>query len=183
MDTKTLITAEDFEHIAARLGPCELVRGEVITLSPGGLSHSQVTMNVSGLLWTWARRSNLGRILSGEPGVVVARGPDTVRGADVAYISYERIPQLSTMEGFIDVPPNLVVEIVGKGQGWRAMVEKAGEYLAMGVDRVWVIDPRTRQVLVFQPEAEPLALGMEDTVSDEAVLPGFTCKVVDFFAA
>ena len=29
---------------------------------------------------------------------------------------------------------------VGQGQGWNDMVEKTGEYLRMGVDRVWLLE-------------------------------------------
>jgi Uma2 family endonuclease len=82
-------------------------------------------------------------------------------------------------EGFSVVPPNLAVEVVGKGQGWS---QKAGEYLAMGVDRIWIIEPRTRRVHIFQAEAEPSALGSGQTLSDETVLPGFSCPVDELFA-
>lgn len=182
MDTKTLMTADEFEKVAARLGPCELVRGEVVTLSPGGFSHSQLVINVGALLQNWCRQAALGRVVGGEMGIIVGQDPDTVRGADVAYFSYDRIPRQHKPEGFTAIAPNLVVEIIGKGQGWRTMVEKAGEYLGMGVDRVWVIDPRTQRVHIFQSDAEPLALSLGDELSDAAVLPGFSCKVDEFFA-
>jgi Uma2 family endonuclease len=181
MDTRTLMTIEEFEEAAARLGPCELVRGEVITLSPGGFSHSQIMLNVGALLRSWAKQQRLGRVVGGEMGVVVEQRPATVRGADVAYFSYERLPRHNKPEGFSRVPPNLVVEIVGKGQGWRVMVEKAGEYLRMGVDRVWIIDPPTQRVHIYQPEAEPVVVGCGQVLSDEAILPGFSCRVDEFF--
>ena len=142
MVTKMLMTAEEFESVSNRLGPCELVRGEVVNLSPGGTEHSFVSMNVGGLLWQWARQTKLGRVWTNEAGLVIQHDPDTVRGADVAYVSFQRLPRGSHSSSFATVPPELVVEIVGKGQGWRDMVEKAGEYMRMGVDRVWVLDPR-----------------------------------------
>ncbi|MBI4578342.1 MAG: Uma2 family endonuclease [Planctomycetes bacterium] len=182
MSTRTLTTAIEFERIAAGLGPCELVRGEVITLSPGGLSHSRVTARIAGLLWEWERRTRLGRTLTGEVGFAVETQPDTVRGADVAYYAYERLPKQTRLDGFSAVPPNLVVEIVGKGQGWREMVEKVGEYLRMGVDRVWVIDPKSCRVHVYSRDAEPSVLARGDTLTDETVLPGFSCQVDEFFA-
>jgi Uma2 family endonuclease len=79
MLTKTLVTAEEFEALAGQAGPCDLVRGEVIALSPGGFSHSLVIMNTAGLLWEWARRTGLGRTVTGETGLVVERQPDSVR--------------------------------------------------------------------------------------------------------
>jgi len=175
------ITTEEFEEMCYQFNPCELVRGEVIRLSPGGIRHSRTTVRVTRLLDQWCERSNLGRVFSNETGFVVEHGPDTVRGADVAFISYQRLPAEMEPTGFSEIPAELVVEIVGKGQGWRHMVEKAGEYLAMGVDRVWIIDPKARTVHIFQSDAQPLALSEADTLEDEAILPGFSCQVQQFF--
>jgi Uma2 family endonuclease len=181
MDTQTLMTAQEFEGAAARLGPCELVRGEVVTLSPGGILHSRITATAAFLLEQWNRRQRSGRVLAGEMGLIIERDPDTVRGADVAYYSYERLPVDAAGEGFCAVPPNLVVEVVGKGQGWREMVAKTAEYLHMGVDRVWIIDPSTKRVHIYRPDGEPAVLGQDQTLTDP-ILPGFSCQVAEFFA-
>lgn len=181
MSTQTLITAREFEKMAEELGPCELVRGEVATLSPGGVAHNQIVANVQGLLRDWARQDHRGRVLSNETGLIVARNPDTVRGADVVYFSYGRLPRESKPEGFSAVPPDLVAEVIGR-QGWGETLQKIGEYLQMGVDRVWVIDPRSRRVHIYRSDREPLVLDATDTLADEDILPGFHCKVEDFFA-
>ena len=182
MTTKTLMTAQEFESVCEQLGPCELVRGEVLKLSPGGYSHSSISANVAGILWHWTQEAKLGRVLTNEAGIIIEKDPDTVRGADVAYISYQRLPRGKAPDGFSTVPPELVVEVVGKGQGWREMVEKAGEYLRMGVDRVWVVDPQSCRLHVFRPDRGPMELTEADTVSDESILPGFSCVVGEFFA-
>jgi Uma2 family endonuclease len=181
MDTQTLITAREFEKAAARLGPCELIRGEVVTLSPGGIRHSQTAMNAGLLVAKWNRRAGLGRVLGCEVGLITKRDPDTVRGADVAYYSYQRLPKEVQGDSFCAVPPELVVEIVGKGQGWREMVTKAAEYLHMGVDRVWIIEPRSARLHIYRSDSEPVVLQRGDTLT-EPLLPGFSCRVDDFFA-
>lgn len=182
MDMKTLMTARDFEAAAPRLGPSELVRGEVVTLSPSGIRHSQTTMNAGLVLAKWNQQAGLGRVLSGEVGLITERNPDTVRGADVAYYSYQRLPKEIQGDSFCAVPPELVIEIVGKGQGWRDMVTKAAEYLHMGVDRVWIIDPRSQQLHIYRSDAEPVILKGDNTLTDP-LLPGFSCRVEEFFAA
>jgi Uma2 family endonuclease len=177
MDTQSLMTAGEFEEAAARLGPCELVRGEAVTLSPGGFRHSRIAMRAGFLLESWNQQAGLGRVLGCEMGLITARNPDTVRGADVAYYSYQRLPKGTAGEGFCAVPSELVVEVVGKGQGWRDMLTKAGEYLRMGVDRVWIIDPRSQQVHIYG--APPAILQPGDTLTDP-LLPGFSCQVDEF---
>ncbi len=182
MGTRTLMTAEKFEMICDQLGSCDLVRGEVVQLTPAGYQHARITVRATMLLEQWARQTNLGRVLAGEAGMLVESDPDTVRGADVAYISYQRLPKGAEPTGFCATPPELVVEVVGKGQGWREMVEKAGEYLRMGVDRVWIVDPTSQRVHVLRGDAEPTAFSTDQNLSDETTLPGFSCKVSDFFS-
>lgn len=181
MITGTRMTANEFEQVCHELGSCELVRGEVVILSPGGMNHSGFAANVAILLGQWAKSSKSGRIWTNEAGIVVERDPDTVRGADVAYISYSRLAKGISSDSFSNVPPELVVEILGKGQGWTEILEKVGEYLAMGVDRIWVLDRETQRVHVYRPDHEPIMLNRNDVMEDAAVLPGFSCKVAEFF--
>ncbi|MEE9295208.1 MAG: Uma2 family endonuclease, partial [Phycisphaerae bacterium] len=109
MSTRTLITSQEFETICNQLGPYELIRGEVVELSPGGFKHSRITGQVTMVIGRWAQQTKLGRVLTGEAGVIVESDPDTVRGADVAYISYQRLPREAEPSGFCATPPELVV--------------------------------------------------------------------------
>lgn len=181
MVARTPMSVAQFERIAESLGSCELVRGEVVRVSPGGLPHSTVSANVAYLLSQWARKSRKGRVLANEAGIVTSDRPATVRGADVAFVSYRRLPRRARPSGFARVAPELVVEIVGSGQTWKQTFEKAGEYLGMGVDRVWIVDVRRRRVHVLHPDAPPVVLSEKDAIADAEVLPGFRCKVSEFF--
>lgn len=180
LGTGARVTAMEFAALCDAGGPCELVRGEVVPLSPGGFEHSRIVVRVTSLLDRWAHERGQGRVLAGEAGIIVAKDPDTIRGADVAYISYERLPREAESSGFCSAPPELVVEVVGQGRGWGEMVEKAGEYLAMGVDRVWIIDPTSRRLHVFRPDGEPVALRKSDEIIGESALAGFRCVVDEF---
>jgi len=179
--TRSLMTAAEFEAIADNLGSCELVRGEVAQLSPAGPTHGLVTSNITQVLGRWAKEQRCGRVWSGETGVVVENEPDTVRGMDVAYVSYQRLPKGKRIEGFARTPPELVVEVVGQGRTWQHLVEKTGEYLRMGVNQVWVVDPATGRVHIFCPDREPRTLGESDELRDDSLLPGFSCHVAEFF--
>lgn len=46
---------------------------------------------------------------------------------DGEYFSFERVPRGKELKFFAEVAPTLAVEIVGKGQGWKKMTEKAAE--------------------------------------------------------
>jgi len=181
MLVKAKMKVKAFERIAARLGPCELVRGEVEQMSPGGLSHGGASFRIAQLLGNWADGRRCGRVVVGEVGIITERDPDTVRGADVAYFSFKRLPNSKLPDSFTDVPPDLVVEVVGRGQSWNRMIAKAAEYLAMGVNRVWIVDARKQSVTVVRPDQEPQVLAATATLSDADVLPGFRCKVRQLF--
>jgi Uma2 family endonuclease len=181
MVVRARVSVASFERLAERLEHCELERGEIIRLSPAGYLHNRAAMNIAFQLESWARRTRRGRVVANETGVVTEERPGTVRGADVVYISYRRLPRRSETEGFIRTPPELVVEVVGKRQGWKRVVQKAGEYFRMGVDRVWLVDPKARRLHVYRPDDEPQVLEANDLLSDNTLLPGFRCRVGRFF--
>jgi len=172
-----------FERVSASLGTCELDRGQVAPLSASGFRHNRSAMNLAFLLETWARKRRCGRVVTNEIGIVTERKPGTVRGADVAYISYVRMPRDQEPRGFLRVPPELVIEVVGERQSWKRVVTKAGEYFKLGVDRVWVIDPDKRRVFAYRADAEPLIWDGKARVADAQILPGFQCKLGDIFDA
>ncbi len=174
-------TVDEFEQVAEALGPSELIRGEVVVLSPGGFEHSRIASRVGFLLEQWARTRRIGRVLACEAGVVVETDPATVRGGDLVYVSYQRIPRDRQPRGFLRVPPELIVEILGDDQDWSEMREKIDQYLAFGVDRVWVIHPELRQVRVYKSGAEARCLAEDEVLTDDEVLPGFACPGREFF--
>jgi Uma2 family endonuclease len=169
--------AKEYEDVPL----CELERGEVVFLTAAGWDHSRIVTQIACALARWASRTRLGRVLTGEAGLVTQHDPDTVRGIDVVFISYKRVPRGKGPSGFLRTPPELAVEVVGKGQGWTKMLEKASEYLELGVDRVWIVDPGARTVNVFRPDGDPLRLTTRETIRDRAILPGFSCRVAAFF--
>jgi Uma2 family endonuclease len=181
MRTAALLTAEDFALVAPVLGPCELVKGEIVRMSPGGIRHSRVTGKAFSLLDAHCRPRKLGRILTGEAGVIVARRPDTVRGADVAFISYDRLSRDAAEDGFLQQPPELVIEVLAKDASWEKMDEKVAEYHAFGVDLVWVLDPHTLTVRAYPRNASPQILRDTDTATADPHVPGFSVRVAQFF--
>lgn len=181
MRTAALLSAEDFALVAPVLGPCELVKGEIVPMSPGGIRHSRVTSRACFLLNSHCRPLGLGRVLTGEAGVIVARRPDTVRGADVAFISYDRLAKDAAEDGFLEQPPEPVIEVLGKDTSWAKIEEKVADSHTLGVDLVWVLDPQTLALRVYPRGADPVLLRDTDTVSADPFVPGFAVRIAAFF--
>ena len=164
------------------LEPCELVEGRIVPMSPTGFLHGDFELELGGALRAWARQTGRGRAVGGEVGIYVRRDPDTVRAADLLYISHERLAG-RTPAGYLDVAPELVVEILSPDDRWDDVMEKLAEYFAAGVDRVWVVAPKLRSVFAYRSLTESRQLGEEDILSDEEILPGFSLPVGQLFEA
>jgi Uma2 family endonuclease len=178
---KPTVTGEELLR-RPELEPCELVEGKIVPMSPTGFLHGEIEMELGGALRSWTREARLGRVVGGEVGLYVRRDPDTVRAADLLYISHQRLAG-RTPSGYLDVVPELVVEILSPDDRWNDVMEKLAEYFEAGVDRIWVVSPKLRCVFAYRSLSESRQLGEEDVLSDEEILPGFSLPVADLFPA
>ena len=162
------------------IGPCELIDGRVVRMNPIGRSHAYVAANLSMTLNQFVRQHKLGEVLVGEIGIFIQRGPDRIRAADIAFVSTERLVQ-TTESGYLKTAPDLVVEIISPSDRWQDVRAKLEEYFAIGVDRVWIVEPDNRAVLVYRSITEMRKLSEGDTVIGEGVLDGFSLPVAELF--
>lgn len=175
------ITAEQFLETDWGEGLFELVRGEVVRVSPPMPEHGLVCWNLSGIFWDYVRRFGLGYCLSNDTSVLTERDPDTVRGADLCYYSNERWPRSEVGRALPPVTPDLAVEVVSPGNRPGAMLRKVSEYLAAGVLLVWVVDPKSKTLTMYRPDAAPVVLGEGQAIENLPELPGFRCELADIF--
>lgn len=175
-----LITGEELLPMGD-IGPCELVEGEIVQMSPTNMEHAFLESEIGRLLGNFVVERQLGWVLVGEVGIYTRYNPDSVRAADVAFISKERIPQ-RLRQGFLKVAPELVVEVVSPGDGWLELHDKIEEYFAVGVVWAWVVEPKNRTIRVYHSPITMQKLTIEDTLQGEGVLEGFVLPLVKLFA-
>ena len=180
VETKPL-TAEEFARRPDPGHPEELVRGEIVAMPQPGARHGEVCGEAAFLLTTYVRQHDLGRVLTNDSGVITERNPDTVRGADVAFYSYARLPKGPAPMGYPAVAPDLVVEVRSPSERWSDLHEKIGEYLKAGVRAVVVLDPEERTAHVFTDAAAPYSLSPEEELTLPEILGDFRVPVGRFF--
>ena len=178
-----LLTGDDLLEITAE-NPgkhYELIEGDLVEMSPPGIEHAQVENQSAYLLTGYNKQARLGRVLTGEVGFYTREGNFDVRAADVAFISYTRLPADQPHPGYGRIAPELVIEIVSPHDRADRIEEKVQEWLDFGVLAVWVIYPQTRRIHVFQRGQQPLILRADDTITGDPALPGFSAAVHEFF--
>ena len=178
---EALMTAEEFGRRPDPGHPEELVQGRMISMPPPDRRHGLVCSRADRILGNFVEEHDLGRVMSNDSGVITERDPDTVRGADVAYYSYARLPKGPLPTGYGPEVPELVVEVRSAGDRWREIQEKVFEYLRAGVLAVVVLDPEPRTAHVFGADEAPRTLGPEDELTLPGLLEGFRVRVGRFF--
>jgi Uma2 family endonuclease len=179
--TKTLLTGEQFMELVGD-GPYELVRGEVIEVSPGNYHHGITCSRIVRRLGNFGEETGYGYTLCNDFAVRTERDPDTVRGADVASYSHARLPFSASVPGLPEVVPDLVVEVYAPSNRRSEILGKVHEYLNVGVLMVWVVHPGRRTMAIHRPgDPIPQLLSAEDVLENLPELPGLRCAVADLF--
>ena len=176
-----LLTADDLLELHSKGVRGELVRGVFCEIMSAGVEHGQIVLNLGGELRNFVRPRRLGKLFGSDGGVLLERGPDTVREPDIGFISAEKSPLGERIVGYADVVPDLAVEIVSPSDTRRGVHERAQMWLSFGARLVWVGFPEERTVDVYPAGEAMFTLSESDTLDGGEVLPGFSCAVSDIF--
>ena len=140
MTTKILMDVEEYLRTSFDGSDCEYLDGEIVERNMGELPHADVQGNLYRLLQRL--RTTLGIRVALEIRIQIHsrryRVADLAvwRGDDIG----TRIPT---------VPPFLVVEVLSAEDRMVRMLPKIQEYLSIGVEWVWVVDPAEKSALLY----------------------------------
>jgi Uma2 family endonuclease len=180
-----LLSVADLAALPSELpsGPVryELANGRLIHMPPPGDIHGAVESNIVTDLKIQGERRGLGKARSGDVAVILWRDPDRVVGADVVFVATRSLPIRLSREGYLETIPDLAVEVRSKNDSWPAVLAKVKDYLAAGVQVVWVADPTDRTVTAFRRGKRPRVFKETDTLTVEDVIPGFQMAVSAVF--
>ena len=189
MSTRTTerMTAGEFLEKYGHCSGVELVGGRVVW--PGRepepraeaempkFRHGVVCFNAGQLIGGFVKANALGWVATNDTFIPVGAN---VRGADLLYVSYARLPPGDPPDD-LAVAPDLVVEVRSPTDRIASLTAKATDYLQAGVRVVLVLDPVTASAAVFRPDELPYRLHNGDEFTLPDILPGFTVPVKRFF--
>jgi Uma2 family endonuclease len=178
------LTYDDFVQFPDDGKRHELIDGEhVVTPSPN-TKHQTIAGNLHGLLWTYLRQHDVGRVFA-APFDVVFSDVDVVE-PDLLFVSKAR--QADVLTGaHVRGAPDLVVEIGSPSTRKRDETVKRRLYEHFGVSEYWVIDPELDEIKVYRAtdgRFERMAeLFLEnDDALESPLFPGLALHLAEIFA-
>jgi len=178
MPPATLQTAEDLLRFREPGKTAELVRGVLIVREPPGTGHGARAARLTLRVGAFVERHDLGEVFAQDTGFKIARDPDTVRAPDVAFVARERLAQIPE-EGYAEIAPDWVAEILSPGDRPGEVLEKVGQWLGSGVRLVWVLDQGRHEARVYRADGTVSTVGLEGELDGEDVLPDLRCPLRD----
>ncbi len=157
----------------------ELIDGRVSPVTPTGYLHGAVTARILARLGDFVDAHELGEVVGGETGFFLA--DDFMRAVDAAFISREKLAQITDPVRYLPFAPDLAVEVVSPSDQAEDIRQKVDAYLRAGTALVWVIYPTLRQVIVHQPDGTARTVQEHESLDGGAVLPGLALPVATLF--
>jgi Uma2 family endonuclease len=175
-----LLTAEEFVRLYGNKR-AELVDGVVKELPMPHPKHGKICMTIGYFIAHHVMTNDLGHVMTNDSLIRIKSDPQTLRGPDVSFYSYERLPKGDVPEGLLPVSPDLVVEVRSPSDNWSDVFTKVGEYLGVGVRVVIVLDQVSLTASVYRQNELQRILDNGDELTVPDVLPGFAAPVRRLF--
>lgn len=177
------------EDVLLRLDPdktYEVIDGELVEMSPVGMEHHSIVMNILRILDAFVHSKRIGAIFpDGLIYLLDAEGKH-LRGAQVPDLSFVRkgsLPKDWDTKRPYPGAPTLAVEVVSPGDDPNLLLKRVRKYLEYGTDQVWVVFPDGKEVHQYRRGADVIRVYTgADTMEIDDLFPGLTLTLTDIFA-
>jgi Uma2 family endonuclease len=166
----------------------EIVDGVLIMPPAPTPAHQWFLKRIFSRLDNFVEERHLGVVLFAPVDLLIQREPLRTRQPDALYLSAERtsIRGLAELQGlqFLEIPPDLVVEVLSPSNTRRDLEDKLEDYRKVGVLECWLVSPEaeTIEVLSFSPEGtRAMDVYNIDGSLQSQVLGDFTLELREVF--
>jgi Uma2 family endonuclease len=143
MSTKVLMEVSEYLHTSFEGSDCEYLDGEIVERNMGEIPHGDVQANLISLLRQMRKRLGIRAITE----IRIQISPTRYRVADLAVWRNDNIGN-----GIPTVAPFLVVEILFPEDRMVRVLPKIQEYLSIGVEWIWIVDPQEQSALLYSAQ-------------------------------
>jgi Uma2 family endonuclease len=176
--TDKKLSLKEFLELSAQDINYEFVDGYAVPKVSPKYFHSALQKALLILISVWCKGK--GRTVAEWAIILRRKGKDWCPVPDLTYISYQRLPKSWQYNEACPIPPELVIEIISPDQTMKEFVDKAKDYFAAGVLRVWVIEPEAMSMRVFL-SANETQVYTHDMLIVDNLLPGFELTMKQLF--
>lgn len=144
------------------------------------LEHGAIGIRLGRYLDACVEENGLGLVCNSQTTYRFV-GDKPTRLPDLSFVSRERLPQ--RIDQNADFSPDLIAEVLSKGDDVSEIDKKILQYQRSGVRLIWVIHPVIQAVDVYrlQDGLKLKRLLIEDELDGEDVVKGFRLKVSRLF--
>lgn len=148
--------------------------GDLIVISPTGGETGDRNRRLTQRLGNWTDADNTGLSFDSSTGFKLPNGAE--RSPDASWVRGDRWDALTPEQRrkFPPLAPDFVVELRSSSDDLNALQAKMQEYIDNGVQLGWLINPQDQQVEIYRPGQPVEVLQSPQSLSGEAVLPGFS---------
>ena len=166
----------------------EIVDG-VLIMPPGPTpAHQWFSRKIFRRLDDFVEERRLGVVLYAPVDLLIQREPLRTRQPDILFLSAQRsgVSGLEELKGlqFLELPPDLVVEVLSSSNTRRDLEEKLADYRKLGVLECWLVSPEAETIEVVTLSREEITsagvFGIDGAVQSQ-VLGDFTLELREVF--
>jgi Uma2 family endonuclease len=173
------LTVEDLEKMQQQYPDyrMELVKGNIIVMSPSGYESDEVAATMVSELHNWVKPRKLGRITASSAGF---RLPNSdLRAPDASFVLANRLRR--SPKSFAQLAPDLTVEVKSPSDNLEDIRAKIQEFLSLGTKVGILLNPDEQIVEVYNLGQEVIILHNGDVLTVPELLPGWEVPVSDLW--
>lgn len=180
-----LYTTHDLINMPDNSKTYELHDGELVERILPARKHAILSAELSIALYNYAKVHNAGTVVGSDGGYLLHTDPtthrQTVRVPDVSFVAKAR--ETSDADDLYIGAPDLAVEVISPSETYTIIRGKLRDYFKYGTHLMWLVYPDAKQIEVYTAFDSATILSAADTLTGGDVLPEFSVKVADIFAA
>jgi Uma2 family endonuclease len=168
----------------------ELVDGSIVVMGPSDYESDEITIEFARVMANWVRPRKLGRVTGSAAGFILPNSekedrsngevqPRNLRAPDVSFVRASRLKR--TKRDFVELVPDLMVEVKSKTDRIKPLVEKIELFLELGAVVGILIDPDKRDLTVYRLNQSAVTLCDGDILTVPELLPGWELAISELW--
>ncbi|MBE9035940.1 Uma2 family endonuclease [aff. Roholtiella sp. LEGE 12411] len=168
----------------------ELVDGNILVMGPSDYESEEIGIEFARQMANWVRPQRLGRVTGSSAGFILPtleteNGKEAdnekrnLRAPDVSFVRADKLKK--SKRDFVELVPDLMVEIKSKSDRIKPLVEKIQLFLQLGCTVGILIDPDQLTLTVYRLNQEPVILQDNDKLTLPDLLTGWELTVSELW--